>query len=106
MNLSFGTYDYPAIGTVEADGTNFLEKILSEGKRARQIVIYVNNYKNATVLFNGQVRSPDRFINGQAEYFYRHVGTSLTSNGKKEYGGIESAIVKGQGVTFRAKIST
>lgn len=106
MNSSFGAYDYPAIGTIEADGTNFIEKALGKGKTARQVTLTVYNHKNATVLFNGKKCGPDRLLGNIGDYFLRYFGTAITPNGTKKYGGIESVVVKGEGVTFSAKIST
>lgn len=104
----FGTYRYPGSGVATADGENFIEKALGAGKKARQIVITVTG-KNAVVVINGQPSTPESTYgteNGPvSNYFRRHVGTCISDSGKKEYGGIESATVSGDGVKFYAEIS-
>lgn len=101
----FGAYRYPASGVATADGENFLEKVLGPGKNARQVVINTIG-NNADVVVNGKPCVPESFHGQYRSYFNRHVSTSLTDSGRKEYGGIESAVVRGAGVTFYAEISS
>lgn len=105
----FGAYRYPASGAAIADGENFIEKALGPGRKARQIAITVTG-KNAKVFINGLLRTPESSYGAEngpvSNYFHRHVSTYIGGNGKGESGGIESAIVSGDGVHFSAEIST
>lgn len=100
-----GAYDYPRSGMAIADGKNFLKEVLAPGRKARQLVITTLG-ENAKVVIDGRLRKPDSSRmteNGLLqEYFCRHV--AMYSDGS--VGCIESAVVSGNAVNFRAQIST